>query len=503
MSSMLARSSACLCFASVLFSCDLYDRTLLELDEGLTSGVHGLDGGLEGGKPAGPDRIEPRGGRDAGRGAHAEPRVERDAGGIASPEEPDSEPAGRDDDAGTCATGSGPDGEGAGGCDCDDAQRGGEVSGCGTLRAALRHRYRFEGRGTAVIDSVGGADGLLVGARLSGTDELVLAGGTERQHVVLPAGLLSPLQNASIELWVTWQGGGTRRLLDFGVDGPVPLTGSCDTEGPVLGEDTTWYYVCTNQLTWTAARDACAGHGASLVQIDDASEQEFIVSAAPSRAFPLWIGANDRQREGTWRWVAGGADAGGPVFWQGDERGASEDRMYNSWYRDQPNGDGSNDRDADCGETHRETWADETCSARRGFICEAPAQSGVRYSGLLLRPDSPTGLQVARVHAGETSARVLADEEFPIGTLAHVVVVYDDRGDTLRLYLNGVLVGSETTALPLSNLMEGQNYLGRSHGDGEADPPVILHELRIYDVALGDALIELSQRAGSDPSHLE
>src|SRR5438105_1544898 len=50
------------------------------------------------------------------------------------------------------------------------------------------HRYSFGGVGTNVVDSVGTADGRVVGAQLTGQGGLTLAGGTgdQAQYVVLP-----------------------------------------------------------------------------------------------------------------------------------------------------------------------------------------------------------------------------------------------------------------------------------------------------------------------------
>ena len=91
------------------------------------------------------------------------------------------------------------------------------------LRAALIHRYRFEGTGPSVIDSVGTADGVTVGAQLSG-GAAVLA-GTEPsapQYIDLPNGLISGLASASFEAWVYWDVDATastsswQRIFDFG-----------------------------------------------------------------------------------------------------------------------------------------------------------------------------------------------------------------------------------------------------------------------------------------------
>jgi len=89
---------------------------------------------------------------------------------------------------------------------------------CLALRNALIHRYRFEGTGTAVTDSVGDADGTVMGgATLGGDGELTLAGGSSGQYVNLPNQLISVLDAATLETWVIWEGGTAwQRVFDFG-----------------------------------------------------------------------------------------------------------------------------------------------------------------------------------------------------------------------------------------------------------------------------------------------
>jgi hypothetical protein len=70
------------------------------------------------------------------------------------------------------------------------------------LRSALVHRYRFD-PGAPLVDSVGGANAVSVGATFGG-GAAVLAGTGTGQYIDLPNGLLTGLQNASFEVWVIW-----------------------------------------------------------------------------------------------------------------------------------------------------------------------------------------------------------------------------------------------------------------------------------------------------------
>jgi hypothetical protein len=79
---------------------------------------------------------------------------------------------------------------------------------------SLVHRYSFDGEGMAVVDSVGDSDGVVVNGNLAGDGDLVLEGG---DYVELPAGMLSALTSATIEVWVTLvRGAGGARIFDFG-----------------------------------------------------------------------------------------------------------------------------------------------------------------------------------------------------------------------------------------------------------------------------------------------
>jgi Concanavalin A-like lectin/glucanases superfamily len=87
---------------------------------------------------------------------------------------------------------------------------------------SLLHRYSFNGTGTNVVDSSGGADGSLVGgAMLDGSGVLTLPGehdGQADQYLNLPNGLVSSLSEVTVVAWTTWAGGaGYQRVFDFGI----------------------------------------------------------------------------------------------------------------------------------------------------------------------------------------------------------------------------------------------------------------------------------------------
>jgi hypothetical protein len=94
--------------------------------------------------------------------------------------------------------------------------------------ANLVHRYRFDGSGTQLSDSVGTAHGTIHGSRVQlGSGVLTFSGESARGAndggwAEFPAQLWQGLHSASFELWVTWHGQGAsgstdwQRLFDFG-----------------------------------------------------------------------------------------------------------------------------------------------------------------------------------------------------------------------------------------------------------------------------------------------
>ena len=107
----------------------------------------------------------------------------------------------------------------------------------------LVHRYSFDGVGTAVLDSIGTAHGVVVGTALTGQGVLTLVGATgdQAQYVVLPHGLLRELHDATFEAWINWAGSaardGTRtpwqRIFDFG-EGTTGVAGEQASGGDAL-----------------------------------------------------------------------------------------------------------------------------------------------------------------------------------------------------------------------------------------------------------------------------
>ncbi len=135
-------------------------------------------------------------------------------------------------------------------------------------------------------------------------------------------------------------------LVDDNADCPCPVA--------AYGEHT--YLICNSNVNWPDAKEACEQRGYHLVKVDDAAENDWILSQAQQNGLnETWLGINDRDNERTFVWHDGSSDG------------------YDGWNNNQP----SNGNGQDCGEIHTRddwagTWNDESCGDRQDFICETP-----------------------------------------------------------------------------------------------------------------------------------
>jgi hypothetical protein len=136
------------------------------------------------------------------------------------------------------------------------------------MDSSLIHRYSFDGRGTAITDSVGDADGRLVNGTLADDGELALAGAPTNAYVDLPDGLISGLQSVTIETWVRWSGGAVRqRIFDFGMNS--------------AGEDRTGRGTSFLMLEPNSSNNRLATYANFTATADDTSANRYV--EAPSR----------------------------------------------------------------------------------------------------------------------------------------------------------------------------------------------------------------------------
>ncbi|TRY92197.1 hypothetical protein DNTS_006475 [Danionella cerebrum] len=112
------------------------------------------------------------------------------------------------------------------------------------------------------------------------------------------------------------------------------------------------YYMWNETKTWEASSRSCKESGADLIIINSEQEQDFLMNITRNEEF--WIGLNDSEVEGTWKWVNG--DTTTTMFWATNE----------------PNG-GHNEN---CAVTHINRhpdligWLDVSCNDQYKWICE-------------------------------------------------------------------------------------------------------------------------------------
>ena len=117
------------------------------------------------------------------------------------------------------------------------------------------------------------------------------------------------------------------------------------------------YLFCGATASWTAARDACAAVGYTLVTIDSAAENGWVsMTAFGISDSDWWIGLNDLAVEDTHVWVSGATSA------------------YRNWQSGEPSGRGE-----DCaaivngsGSESRAQWVEGDCSSTIRYVCEVP-----------------------------------------------------------------------------------------------------------------------------------
>jgi hypothetical protein len=151
------------------------------------------------------------------------------------------------------------------------------------------------------------------------------------------------------------------------------------------------YLVCTDALSWTAARDRCRSYGLVLAIIDNQGENDFLRDRLGGAA--RWIGANDRgdngsncrssNEEGDWYWANGTSD-NGLLFCTATTSGTfacnAQSSRYQNWNTGEPNNANCSCRFNDCTEGQdcgsidppNGTWDDDYCTSTLGYICETP-----------------------------------------------------------------------------------------------------------------------------------
>jgi len=121
-----------------------------------------------------------------------------------------------------------------------------------------------------------------------------------------------------------------------------------------LRYDRSLYLFCTAPRTWDEARRSCDGFGWGLVGLGGEAENDFVGRAAWDRANSYWwIGLNDLDEEGSFRWAATGEVATFTSFADGEPNDAAPGE--------------------DCVSTDYASfggWNDYPCSNELPYVCE-------------------------------------------------------------------------------------------------------------------------------------
>ncbi|XP_029315360.1 CD209 antigen-like protein B [Cottoperca gobio] len=115
-------------------------------------------------------------------------------------------------------------------------------------------------------------------------------------------------------------------------------------------------YLFSNEArSWDRAREDCRQRGADLVVINSDEEQTFLFGLLINQ--DTWIGLNDRDEEGTWKWVDGT-----PL-------------TQTNWGQSQPDNGGGYMGEEDCAEIRKyfSDWNDLSCEVSNPWICEKKA----------------------------------------------------------------------------------------------------------------------------------
>lgn len=126
------------------------------------------------------------------------------------------------------------------------------------------------------------------------------------------------------------------------------------------------YLFCNVDVPWATARDNCWSIGMVLARVEDAAENQWLhdnaYDSSPRKG--LWIGANDLDVEGEWRWL------NGDMFWLGDSTGSAQNGLYSAWHSVQPR---AQEPTSDCAVIdlgNTVGWYDTDCAISQVYVCK-------------------------------------------------------------------------------------------------------------------------------------
>ncbi|XP_078336991.1 perlucin-like protein isoform X1 [Crassostrea virginica] len=112
------------------------------------------------------------------------------------------------------------------------------------------------------------------------------------------------------------------------------------------------YYLFKTKMNWFDAQFFCRQHGTNMLQINDASENNWVSKAFPNVLY--WIDYTDISKEGNWRSFSTGENA------------------FSNWHKGQPNNAGNQDCAVNNFAHHTGYWDDFSCfTPAYPVLCEA------------------------------------------------------------------------------------------------------------------------------------
>ncbi|XP_077980176.1 C-type mannose receptor 2-like [Glandiceps talaboti] len=135
---------------------------------------------------------------------------------------------------------------------------------------------------------------------------------------------------------------------------PIPIDTGCKA-GWESFKDHCYFVSTAATHRYAKAQKACEKTDSHLVIINNAGEQSFIEGLLIELTHNVWIGLNDIQKEGKWKWEDGSK---------------LSKKKYSNWHTGEPNNGGGNEDCAHININENYEWNDIACTTKFGYICE-------------------------------------------------------------------------------------------------------------------------------------
>ena len=120
------------------------------------------------------------------------------------------------------------------------------------------------------------------------------------------------------------------------------------------------YILSRQKLNWNNARESCQQQNGALASIGNANENSRILGLINSSNDDYWIGLNDIEMEGTFKWSS-----------------SNSIPRFKYWAKDEPSDNIGKENCVEMRKTFKFMWNDLTCNSKKRFICEKGAYSNI------------------------------------------------------------------------------------------------------------------------------